>query len=104
MIEQQALFLTTAAGATPGTARSRSFPYMFKVQKRISPSIRFWDLAGNINKYTSGDLNGSFSANNNSLDGFGGAQATQNSIVWQTTLASSSHTYAGIMWEVSAEL
>jgi hypothetical protein len=104
MIEQQALFLTTASGATPGTARSRSFPYQFKVQKRTSPSVRVWDLAGNINRYTSGDSNGSFSSNNNQFDVFGGTQATQNSITWQTTMASSGHIYAGIMWEASAEL
>jgi hypothetical protein len=104
MIEQQALFLTTASGATPGTARSRSFPYQFKVQKRTSPSVRIWDLAGNANRYTSGDSNGAFSSNNNSFDVFGGTQVTQNSITWQTTMASSGHIYAGIMWEASAEL
>jgi hypothetical protein len=104
MIEQQALILSSPVGSTPGSTRSRSFPQSFKVQKRVSPSIRIWDLAGNINKYTSGDNNGSFSANNNSLDVFGGAQATQNSITWQTSLASSSHVYAGIMWDVSSEL
>jgi hypothetical protein len=104
MIEQQALILSSPVGSTPGSSRSRSFPQSFKVQKRVTPSFRIWDLAGNINKYTSGDANGSFSANNNSLDIYGGAQVTQNSITWQTGLASSSHIYAGIMWEVSAEL
>jgi len=104
MIEQQALILSSPAGSTPGSTRSRSFPQSFKVQKRVSPSVRIWDLAGNINKYTSGDNNGSFSANNNSLDIYGGTQVTQNSITWQTSLSSSSHVYAGIMWEVSAEL
>ena len=104
MIEQQALILSSPLGSTPASTRSRSFPHPFKVQKRTSPSVRIWDLAGNINKYTSGDNNGSFSANNNSLDIYGGTQATQNSITWQTSLASSSHVYAGIMWDVSAEL
>jgi hypothetical protein len=104
MIEQQALILTTASGATIGSSRSRSFPYPFKVQKRVTPSYSFWDLAGNTNKYTSGDINGSFAANNNSLDFYGGLQVTQDSITWQSTMASSSHYYAGIMWAVSAEL
>ena len=104
MIEQQAFILTTASGATVGTARSRSFPYPFKVQKRATPSVRIWDLAGNINKYTSGDSNGAFSSNNNSFDVFGGTQVTQNSITWQTTVASSGHIFAGIMWEASSEL
>jgi hypothetical protein len=104
MIEQQAFMLTTASGATPASSRSRSFPYPFKVQKRATPSVRVWDLAGNINKYTAGDSNGSFSSNNNSFDIYGGTQVSQGSITWQTGLASSGHIYAGIMWEASAEL
>jgi hypothetical protein len=89
---------------TAGSSRGRAVPVPFKVVKRTTPTTRFWDLAGNISKYTAADVNGSFISNNNSVDTFGGINANSHMLAFQTSAASSAHIYCGIMWEASAEL
>ena len=94
-----------AVGATAGIQRSRTVPMKYGVDKRIIPTIRFWDGAGNLSKYTAADSNGGFLSNNNSLDAFGGAASLNNkNFSWQTIAASATHAYCAIFWEASAEL
>lgn len=92
-------------GGVAGSSRSRTNAVPYKVTKRIAPTIRFWDMNGNLSKYTAADSNGSFISNNNSLDTFGGAGPyNAQTIIIQTVAASASHTYCGFFWEASAEL
>jgi hypothetical protein len=94
-----------AVTGTAGTQRGRCVPTTYSVNKRIIPTVRFWDGAGNLSKYTAGDVNGGFISNNNSLDAFGGVSGQNNkSLSWQTVAASSAHIYCAIFWEASAEL
>jgi hypothetical protein len=92
-------------GGTAGIQRSRSVPQPYAVNKRIVPTIRFWDGGGNLSKYTAADVNGGFVSNNNSLDAFGGPASLNNkNFSWQTVAASATHAYCAIFWEASAEL
>jgi len=101
----QSLFATVATGGTAGSNRARSSAWSYKVTKRTTPSNRSWDLLGNLSKYTAGDANGSQLTSNNSFDTYGTAQSTNTtSIAFETVAASSSHIYAMVMWEASAEL
>jgi hypothetical protein len=87
-----------------GTNRGISISSPFKVVKRTKPTVRFWDSVGNLSKYTAGNSDTSFISNNNSCDTYGGPDATQNVIWFQTVAASSAHVYCAIQWEASAEL
>lgn len=98
------LFAVTANGAVNGSSRSRSVPVLFSSEKRTNPTMRIWDRTGNINKYTAGDANGGALSNNNALDLYGGIGANTKLVTFQTTFASTSHYYAFITWEASAEL
>jgi hypothetical protein len=90
---------------TAGANRGRSVPMPYKQSKRVLPTLRIWDLEGNINKYTAANSDGSFISNNNSLDVFGAAaNNSQFAFAWQSTAASATHIYLGVMWEASAEL
>jgi hypothetical protein len=101
----QSLFATVANGGTAGSNRAKSSAWSYKVTKRTTPSSRCWDLLGNLSKYTAGDANGSQLTSNNSFDTYGAVQSTNTtSIGFETVTASSSHIYAMVMWEASAEL
>ena len=101
----QTLWCAVATGGTAGSNRARGFAWPYKVTKRATPTSRSWDLLGNLTKYTAGDANGSQLTSNNSFDTYGSVQTNSiTSITFQTVTASSSHIYAMVMWEVSAEL
>jgi hypothetical protein len=101
----QTLFATVATGGTAGSNRAKSTAWPYKVTKRTPPTNRSWDLSGNLTKYTAGDANGSFGTANNSFDIYGSVETINTTnIAFQTVTASSSHIYAMVMWEASAEL
>jgi hypothetical protein len=90
---------------TAGSSRGRTTPMTYSVNKRVVPTIRLWDGAGNLSKYTASDVNGGYLSNNNSFDTYGGYANTNNkSMAWQTVAASSAHIYCSVFWEASAEL
>jgi hypothetical protein len=94
-----------AVTGVAGSARSRSATVPYQQIKRAQPTIRYWDAAGNLSKYTAADVNGSYISNNNAFDAFGGfANQSLRAINWQTVAASVTHIYCGIFWEASAEL
>jgi len=72
----------------------------FAVVKRAAPTMRFWDIAGNLNRvssYTLGAL--ARTDNSNSIYSYAGFQ--QNAVMIDTRSAG---TMAGYQWEASAEL
>jgi hypothetical protein len=100
----QCLHATVAPSGTAGSNRARSARDTFAVNKRVTPSIRYWDKVGNQSKYTSGDANASTLTNNNAIDIYGTCAATTKAIYFQNVAASAAHIYQMIMWEASAEL
>lgn len=87
------------------TNRGRSLPLPYKVNKRANPTIRFWDAAGNLSRYTAADANGAYISNNNAFDAFGGPMAlSTQTLGFQTAAASASHIYCGVFWEASADI
>ena len=72
----------------------------FAAVKRASPTMRFWDLAGNLNRLTNYTLGGlSRSDNNNSAYSYTGYQTS--AVMINTQAASFAATY---QWDASAEL
>jgi hypothetical protein len=72
----------------------------FAAVKRASPTVRFWDLAGNLNRLTNYTLGGlSRSDNNNSAYSYTGYQTS--AVMINTQAASFAATY---QWDASAEL
>ena len=72
----------------------------FAVVKRAAPAMRFWDIAGNLNRVSSYTLGGlTRTDNSNSVYSYTGFQ--QNAVMIDTRSLS---TMAGYQWEASAEL
>ena len=72
----------------------------FAVVKRAAPTMRFWDIAGNINRVSSYTLGGLVRTDNsNSVLSYSGFQ--QNAVMIDTRNAA---TMAGYQWDASIEL
>ena len=72
----------------------------FAVVKRAAPTMRFWDIAGNLNRVSVYTLGGLVRTdNNNSVFSYTGFQ--QNAVMIDTRSLS---TMAGYQWDASAEL
>jgi hypothetical protein len=93
--------ITTAGNGSTGRGMGR---IRFAVTKRATPSVQYWDNAGNINAVTYFGLNAEFISSNNTNDAFRGINATQTSLGFTVDTGSSSNPKAGVLWAASAEL
>ena len=98
------LHSSVAVTGVAGSNRGWSASTPFVVPKRVIPSITFWDMAGNQNKYSACDVNGTLLSSNNSGDAYSYCIADDKKIAYEAITSSATHIYALVMWAVSAEL
>jgi len=77
----------------------------FKAEKRVSPTIRYWDQAGNLSAFTVGTVGGGVQTNNFTGDAFRSIAADEHGVYAHLDAASVVNPFTAFCyWEASAEL